>query len=412
MKKSVFCLLMALIMVLTNSISVFAKEGKSEVKEVPQNNYIFIVVNDELVEFPDALPEVRDDVTYVPVRFYAGALDCDVFWDGETKEVTISKSGQEDKFVILKTKENKLINSEGEEFELPIFSKEGRVMTPYRLIGEFFGYEVSYIKEGPIARIKDKNATITEEDIYKHLVDKIEAFKKEQAKLAEEKAKALEAEKKALEKEKAKKEKEKTPKKVIYLTFDDGPNSYTPAILDLLKKYDMKATFFMLSGNMKNNSKVVKRMADEGHGLGLHGVTHDQKKVYANNNSVVNEMNTANNTLKSIVGYKTKLVRVPYGSKPLLTKAQYNNLVNAGYKMWDWNIDSGDSKKSYVDPQKLIKDTTNYIASKKSGTVVVLFHDKKCTLEALEGILKWMQENNYTSESLTNEMKPLNWCTK
>ena len=92
MKKSVFCLLMALIMVLTNSISVFAKEGKSEVKEVPQNNYIFIVVNDELVEFPDALPEVRDDVTYVPVRFYAGALDCDVFWDGETKELLLKKS--------------------------------------------------------------------------------------------------------------------------------------------------------------------------------------------------------------------------------------------------------------------------------------------------------------------------------
>lgn len=399
MRKTVLCLLMVFIMVFVGSISVFAEEGK--VDEVQQGNHIFVVVNDELVEFPDALPEVREGVTYVPVRFYAEALNCEVLWNGKTKEVTITKIGEEDKFVILRTTENKFVSSEEEEIELPIFMKDGRTMIPYRLIGEFFGYEVSYIKEGSIARIKDENVTIADEDIYEHLKEPIEAFKQEQIRLEEERLKALEEQKA--------KEKEKIQKKVIYLTFDDGPNSYTPAILDLLKKYDMKATFFMLNGSMKYNSKTVKRIAEEGHGLGLHGVYHDAKKTYANSTSVLNEMNTANNTLKSIVGYKTQLIRVPYGSKPLLTKAQYNNLVKAGYKMWDWNIDSGDTRRAYVDPAKLTKDTTNYIANKNSKTVVVLFHDKKCTLEALEGILKWMVENNYTSKKLTNDMKPLNW---
>ncbi len=107
--------------------------------------------------------------------------------------------------------------------------------------------------------------------------------------------------------------------KVAYITFDDGPNKYTPKILDLLKKYDMKATFFLLEDRINAYPEIVKRILNEGHSIGLHGQSHEKTVFYANNSSALNEMNSTNHTLKDLIGYNIKLVRVPYGSKPRLT---------------------------------------------------------------------------------------------
>ena len=73
---------------------------------------------------------------------------------------------------------------------------------------------------------------------------------------------------------------EKEASKVVYLTFDDGPNQYTPTILDILKQKKAKATFFMIEGNIKRNPKIVNRIIKEGHYPGLHSVSHDVKKLY------------------------------------------------------------------------------------------------------------------------------------
>ncbi|PKN21842.1 MAG: hypothetical protein CVU65_16090, partial [Deltaproteobacteria bacterium HGW-Deltaproteobacteria-22] len=83
-------------------------------------------------------------------------------------------------------------------------------------------------------------------------------------------------------------------KKVIRLTFDDGPNrKVTGGILDALKKHEYKATFFMLAPNMKVNVALLKRMKAEGHTLALHGSTHDHKRLYRSGNdaAVVESMN-------------------------------------------------------------------------------------------------------------------------
>lgn len=195
--------------------------------------------------------------------------------------------------------------------------------------------------------------------------------------------------------------------KVVYLTFDDGPGGSTEEILNLLNKYDMKATFFMLNYGIENNPESVKKIIKEGHALGLHGVTHRIQYFYKTATSPLSEMNTTNATLKKTVGKTTHLIRTPYGSRPKLTKAQYANLKKAGYILWDWNVDSQDSAKNYVNP-KVIFNNTVYGMQMKSRPIVLL-HDKKCTAESLESILKWMKENNYTSEALDEQMPFLNW---
>lgn len=196
-------------------------------------------------------------------------------------------------------------------------------------------------------------------------------------------------------------------KKVVYLTFDDGPNKQTKEILRLLKKYNMKATFFMLYNGISTEPDLVKQIDKEGHGIGLHGVTHRKNLFYKDATAPLKEMDGANKALKKVLGVETKLVRTPYGSKPYLSDAQYAELVNNDYLLWDWNVDSGDSAKTYVAPK--IIETRVLTGLKAKTTPVVLLHDKTCTVDSLETILSWMSKNGYTSKPLTEDMAPLNW---
>lgn len=259
-------------------------------------------------------------------------------------------------------------------------------------LAPYLGYQYQRIKNVDLFRLTDGSQTITEEALYEistvlpvSTTDKTTDGKK----YAPDKAN------------------KPAPKKVVYLTFDDGPNQYTKDILALLDKYDQKATFFMLYNGIVKYPDLAKTIMKSEHGLGLHGVTHRKNLFYKDANSPTKEMSTDQAALKKATGYTTHLVRTPYGSKPYLSKTQYQTLTKAGFILWDWNVDSGDSSKAYVDP-KVIE--TRVLTGLKAKTVpVVLMHDKQCTLDALENILKWMKANGYESRPLTEEMEPLNW---
>ncbi|CAM3955360.1 polysaccharide deacetylase family protein [Mesobacillus thioparans] len=185
---------------------------------------------------------------------------------------------------------------------------------------------------------------------------------------------------------------------VVYLTFDDGPNKYTPEILNVLKKKKVKATFFMIEGNIKRNPKIVKRMIKEGHYPGLHSVSHDAKKLYKGHpDNVAKEMDQTRKTLKKVAKVNSNLVRVPYGSKPYMKKPLRDHLVKKGFKMWDWNIDTLDWKYNKSNPAKITQNVKAGLKGKK-GPVVILFHDSKGTAKQLPGIIDYLLENGYKIE--------------
>ncbi len=261
----------------------------------------------------------------------------------------------------------------------------------------YIGYRYSRIHNVDLYRLTDGTDTITEEALYEINVPPVV-----EANVPKTGPKSDEGKNHS-----PGKDKKKTGKKVVYLTFDDGPNKYTPEILDLLDKYDMKATFFMLNYSMKENPELVKQIEASGHGMGLHGVSHRKNIFYKDVKTPATEMSQANLTLENILGIQTKLVRTPYGSKPYLSDQQYQKLTDNGFLLWDWNVDSGDSSKAYVASKVIIDRVLTGLKAKSKP--VVLLHDKECTADALETILIWMKKNGYESKSLTEEMTPLNW---
>ncbi|GKU84825.1 putative polysaccharide deacetylase YheN [Niallia sp. NCCP-28] len=199
---------------------------------------------------------------------------------------------------------------------------------------------------------------------------------------------------------------EEKHKKVVYLTFDDGPSAASSSILAQLKKYNAKATFFYLEPNMETYSNMVIQAHKEGHSIGLHGVTHNVKKVYATTTSVVEEMDRTNEELEKIIDQKSMLIRTPYGSKPYMNEKSIKNVEKAGYIIWDWDIDSRDW---YYQDKRYVKDTIKQLNSLKDRTPVILMHERQATAKQLSQLLDYLDKQGYEFKAINEYMEPVHF---
>lgn len=197
-----------------------------------------------------------------------------------------------------------------------------------------------------------------------------------------------------------------TTSKTVYLTFDDGPAKVSGDILALLKKYNAKATFFMIDGNIKMYPDAAKQMVEEGHSVGSHSVTHDAKKFYKSADSVVGEMSQTLGTIKSTAGVDSVLIRTPYGSSPYMTPTYRKAIDSKGYKMWDWNIDSRDW--DYKDA-RYVDSVIEQLNQLKTSTqpLVILMHERPQTAAHLERLLDYLSKQGYEMKAINASMEPV-----
>lgn len=194
--------------------------------------------------------------------------------------------------------------------------------------------------------------------------------------------------------------------KLCYLTFDDGPNnSVTTQVLDVLRKYDVKATFFMVGALIESNPDVARRVFEEGHLIANHSYSHNYKNIYASTDAFMNEVSTTEALIKAALDSESDyfpLVRFPGGSHYAGTykeskKLIKENLGTNGFYFCDWNSLNGDAEGAKKDADGLFeyfKKTTNI-----DKNVVVLMHDavnKQATVDSLPQIIEYMLDNGYT----------------
>jgi peptidoglycan/xylan/chitin deacetylase (PgdA/CDA1 family) len=193
---------------------------------------------------------------------------------------------------------------------------------------------------------------------------------------------------------------------IVYLTIDDGPSLSTETILNILNQYHVTATFFMLEPNVRKYPTAVKTLANEGFGIGLHGVTHDKKKFYQSTSTVVGEMKTDQDTLLNITGIKTPLIRVPYGSVPYMTSDYRAAEVQAGFIMWDWNVDS---KDWFYKDQRYVANTIQQLEKMKgkNESPVILIHDLPTTAQYLPQLLDYLKKNHYEFRRIDPSLSPV-----
>ena len=199
-------------------------------------------------------------------------------------------------------------------------------------------------------------------------------------------------------------------KKTVYLTFDDGPSMRTVEILDILKEYNIKATFFILSDQKDSSRDIVKRIFDEGHSIGVHSASHDYTAIYKSVNSFLADFEECYKYIEDITNEKPIIFRFPGGSVNSYNKDICKELVaemtRRGFTYFDWNVSSDDAVKGYT--QESIY--TNVIEGcKKNAVSVVLMHDsapKKDTVAALKQIIPELLKQGYTFDKLDETAQP------
>lgn len=190
---------------------------------------------------------------------------------------------------------------------------------------------------------------------------------------------------------------------VIYLTFDDGPSQHTLRLLDVLKKYNVKATFFVVG---TAGIGYLDEIAAGGHALAIHSDTHDYNKIYASEEAFFNDLYAIQDKIYQRTGIKTTLMRFPGGSSNMVSKFNpgiMTRLTKAveekGFQYFDWNVDSkdaGGAKSADEVYYNVINGCRNRSAS------VVLQHDiHGYSVDAVERIIQWGLANGYTFEALT-----------
>ncbi len=172
--------------------------------------------------------------------------------------------------------------------------------------------------------------------------------------------------------------KDSVQEKRCYLTFDDGPTeNITPQILDTLRKYNIKATFFEVGSLIDSNFDMARRVYEEGHLIANHSDGHNYEKLYASTDTFINEVNACFQKIDAVTGgtQTMRLVRFPGGSykssadsfSPVKQECK-PVLKENGYYYCDWNALNGDAEGKKKDAQGLL----DYLKSNMPEVVKML----------------------------------------
>lgn len=172
-------------------------------------------------------------------------------------------------------------------------------------------------------------------------------------------------------------------KKMIALTFDDGPNYNTSKVIDVLNKYDIRATFFVLGSRAINNKNILKKMADSGMEIGNHTYNHLLLTKY-DENKIRSEIEDTSEVIYSATKKRPKLLRPSYGS--------VNNKIKkvANMPIIIWDIDTLDWK--YHNSKRITSRVVNKV---RDGDIILMHDIYSASLNALSNIIPILQDNGY-----------------
>ena len=181
-------------------------------------------------------------------------------------------------------------------------------------------------------------------------------------------------------------------KKNIAITFDDGPHEKTSEILDVLMKYNAKATFFCIGKQIEKHPEILKRILNEGHNIGNHSYSHSKCNGFFSTQKIVSEIEQTNTLVSKLSNKKIRLFRPPFGvTNPNIARA----VVKTNQIVIGWNIRSLDT---VIESEN---DILNRIKNRLKPGGIILLHDISAkTVSVLEQLLLFLQSEGYQTVTI------------
>lgn len=196
----------------------------------------------------------------------------------------------------------------------------------------------------------------------------------------------------------------------IYFTFDDGPSQYTYSILEYMRKYNAKGTWFVVPSRTDSCYASLRAIANNGHTIGVHSATHEYETIYASVEAYLEDFYEAWEIVRDATGQTPKIFRFPGGSKNDFNEetrdAIIKEMTRRGFRFYDWNVESGDVNGASWD-QMYNSIPRDCHALKRP---VILMHDSAGTPNAvyvLEDVLRVLAGEGYKFDAIHNDTEPV-----
>lgn len=201
----------------------------------------------------------------------------------------------------------------------------------------------------------------------------------------------------------------------VYLTFDDGPSDNTYSILQYLRDYDIKATFFVVPNRSEYCYTMLKSIAADGHSIGIHSASHKYEQIYASVEAFLDDFYDAWNMVYEATGIKCEIFRFPGGSVNDYNEATRDDIIKEmsrrGFRHFDWSVDSGDAAgASWTQMWNSVPADieANY---EKNFRSVVLMHDSNGTPNTIlvlgDLLKKFTSEGKYKFDKINGDTQPV-----
>lgn len=189
----------------------------------------------------------------------------------------------------------------------------------------------------------------------------------------------------------------KTGKNLVAITFDDGPSSFTKEVLDILDKYQAKATFFCVGKNIESNPELFKLILEKGHLVGNHTYSHSNNIGFSRTHTVKAEIDKNDEIIEKYSGSKPKYYRPPFGvTNPRIARA----LNKTQHEVIGWNIRSLDT--FIHDEDKIYNRIIRQI---RPGSIILLHDTSERSVHVLERLLIHLDSMNYRSITVDELLK-------
>lgn len=347
---------------------------------------VYVAINNAMLPITDAKPISSGGLWYIDYRcFTSGDLGISSSYNPDSQTLTLYTWDNTLVFDI--AKETAKNHTTDKTYRRSTLRSNGTIYVPAKFVCNQLNVRYSFISSVNVIRIKS-NSTVNDnvfayiaKDELPRLIAQYEASKAESPSQNNPTTSPSSGEEEA---------------KTVYLTFEVGTNTDCSSILNTLRRFNAKATFFLFGSAIPAHRDSIRQMAINGHALGISapGAT---SVFLESDTSVVSGLAETNELLFQTSYQKSRLVRIPGGSS-VLSNAQANAVVSAGYRYWDWDIDA-----SAMSNQRL----RNLVAA-SGDSVVIRFDASATSTKSLSNLLSYLKSNNYRTAVISFLKTPQN----
>ncbi len=199
--------------------------------------------------------------------------------------------------------------------------------------------------------------------------------------------------------------------KVCCLTFDDGPSANTDRVLEILDRYGVKATFFVVGRTGQADQARMKKIVEAGHTLAIHSWTHNYGKIYASVEAFLEDFHQLYQWIHEVTGVYPQVFRFPGGSINSYNRGVYQEIIaemtRRGFVYFDWNASAQDATPQSRPAASIAADCLRGVGK---DLAVVLCHDsgaRGTTVDALPAVIQGYQNAGYTFSALHPGVRPI-----